>query len=504
MMADGSLLAWIFFSLYALTVTGIALWSRTRARSMESFSVGTRTVNPYFVGLSLAANMTSAATFVINPGLMYLYGWSGILGYAVATPLGICVGLVVFSKKFRSIGDRTRVITVPQWIGDRFNAPVMKVYFAVLSLLQISFLVLIVVGLSLVIGSTLGLSTETALVLVVAFTFGYILLGGASAHIMTNTVQAVIMIVVALIFLGSGIEYFEGGISGFVQRLDAVAPHFGSAVNPDSLLFRDWFEVFAANFIIGIAIILQPHIISKSLYLRTEKDVNRYLATALTVAMLFFAVLMTGLFARLAMDGELLRPDVVMATYIVHEFPPLLRAVIGLGILSAGFSTMEGILVALSSIFANDFLSGVLPSRITGTKRWKTTSLRSAKYFLIALAPVTLLLSWDQILHPSLSVALFAQNGVYGLFAATFVPILVGVFAENVRKETVFAASLTALIVHFGMYYGELTVYHNNPGVTAAIALLSSAAVLAVGMLLQRRGREITRNEEISRHGETE
>jgi sodium/pantothenate symporter len=485
-MADGSLYTWIFFSAYAIAVTAIALWSRSRARSMESFSVGTRTASPYLVGLSLAANMTSAATFVINPGLMYLYGWSGIIGYAVATPLGIFLGLIIFTKKFRTVGDRTRVITVPQWIGDRYGKPMLKVYFAVLSLLQITFLVLIVVGLSVVLRSMLGLSTETALLIVVGFTFAYILLGGASAHILTNTVQAVIMIIVAFIFLYSGIEYFSGGVGGFFAQLDAVAPHFGSATNPESLLFRDWFEVFAANFIIGIAIILQPHIISKALYLRTERDVNRFLTTAIVVATLFFAVLMTGLFARLAMTGEVLKPDVVMASYIVHGFSPFLRAVIGLGILSAGFSTMEGILVALSSIFANDFLKGILPARITDAEAWSTRSLLYAKIFLIALAPVTLLLSWDQILHPSLSVALFAQNGVYGLFAASFVPVLFGVFVKNTDWKLAFAASLTALIVHFGMYYGEVTVYHNNPGVTAACALIASVLVALAGYAIMR------------------
>lgn len=489
-MNGESLYSWIAFSLYAAAIAGIAVWSRTRARSMESFSVGTRTVSPFFVGLSLAANMTSAATFVINPGLMYLYGWAGILGYAVATPLGIYLALIVFSKKFRRIGDKTRVITVPQWIGDRFGAPGLKVYFSVLSLLQITFLVLIVVGLSVVLRSTLGISIETALLVVVAFTFGYILLGGASAHIMTNTLQAAIMITVALLFLASGLEHFSGGVGAFFSRLGAVSEHYGAAVNPDSLLFRDWFEVFAANFIIGVAIILQPHIISKALYLRTEKDVNRYLATAIVVSFLFFAVLMVGLFARLTLEGELLKPDIVMATYIMHEFSPLMRAVIGLGILAAGFSTLEGILVALSSIFANDFLRGVLPQRVTGTEEWTARSLRYAKIFLIALAPVTLLLSWDQIQHPSLSVAMFAQNGVYGLFAATFAPILFGVFTRTATKGMVLAASLVALAVHFGMYYGEITVYHNNPGVTAACALIASISVMLVLMVIARTGRE--------------
>lgn len=475
--------SWIVFSLYAIAIIGIAIWSRGRARSMESFSVGTRTVSPYFVGLSLAANMTSAATFVINPGLMYLYGWAGVLGYAVATPLGIYLALIVISTKFRRIGDRTRVITVPQWIGDRYGAPALKVYFSVLSLLQITFLVLIVVGLSVVLRGTLGIPIEAALLVIVVFTFGYILLGGASAHIMTNTMQAGIMILVAVLFLLSGSEFFSDGVGGFFTRLDAVSPHYGGMVNPDSLLFRDWFEVFAANFIIGVAIILQPHIISKSLYLRTEKDVRRYLTTAVVVSFLFFAVLIVGLFARMTLTGEPIAPDVVMATYIVHEFPPALRAVIGLGILAAGFSTLEGILVALSSIFANDFLRGVLPRRMTSGEEWTARSLRFAKYFLIVLAPVTLLLSWDQIQHPSLSVAMFAQNGVYGLFAATFVPILFGVFSKRATTGMVLASSLTALLVHFGMYYGRITMYHNNPGVTAACALIASVLVMA-GFLL--------------------
>ncbi len=85
--------------------------------------------------------------------------------------------------------------------------------------------------------------------------------------------------------------------------------------NPDSLLFRDVFEVFAANFLIGVAIIMQPHIMSKALYLRSERDVNRYLVTAMVAGTIFTSVLLVGLFARLTLGGDL-TPDRVMATYI--------------------------------------------------------------------------------------------------------------------------------------------------------------------------------------------
>jgi sodium/pantothenate symporter len=487
-----TVLSWVFFLAYVGAIVGVSVAARRNAGSMESFAVGTRTVSPLWVGLSLAVNMTSAATFVINPGLIYLYGWSGVLGYAIATPLGIFIALAVFSKQFRKVGDTFTVLTIPQWIGDRYGSRTLKLYFAVLSLLQITFLVLIVVGVTVVLQQALAIPQTAALLLTVGLTFGYILLGGAASHIRTNSIQAGIMILVALILLGSGWPLLADGLDAFRDRLAAVGPHYASPVNPDSLLFRSYFEVVFANFIIGVAIIMQPHIMSKALYLRSEADVNKYLATAFVAATLFFAVLAVGLFARLQLTGEVLPPDVVMATYLVEMFGPLPRAIVVLGVLAAGFSTMEGILVALSSIFANDFLKSVLPPRITQAPDWKDRGVKYARYFLLALLPVTLYFSWQQLIDPSLSVAIFAQNGVYGLFAATFVPILAGIFLQRVSLPWVTAASLTALIVHFGMYYFQIGPYWNNPAVPATFALLASVAVMLVGWVFPGRRKPAT------------
>jgi sodium/pantothenate symporter len=482
-----TLISWIFFIGYCSVIAGIAMYNSRKAKTMQSFSIGTRQVSPYFIGLSLAANMTSAATFVINPGLVYAYGLAGFIGYSLATPLGIFIGLVVFTKRFRQVGDRYTVITVPNWVGSRFGDRRMTVYLSVVSLLQITFLVLITVGLAVVISNVLQIDIVIALLFVIIFTFSYILLGGASAHVWTNTIQAILMIVIALIMLGSGAQLFKDGIGGFLDTLNAVAPHYGSITNPDSKLFRDFFETVIANFIIGIAIITQPHIISKALFLRNEKDVNKYLITAIVVETMFFAMLMVGLYARLLLADQTIPVDQVISTYIMQMFSPLVRSIILMGVMAAGFSTMEGILLSLSTIFSNDFFRNVVPMPSLSDDAAKRQLLRVSRIFLVVLAPVTFFLSYDQILYPSISVALFAQNGVYGLFSATFVPILLGVFAKVVNKNVVFSASVTALIVHFGMFYGHFTVYYNNPAVTAAIALLASIAVAVIGLLITQK-----------------
>ncbi len=315
----------------------LAWRNRRKATDIESFSVGSRQVPPFFVGLSLAANMTSVATFVINPGLIHAYGWSGVVGYGMAAPLGIFIGLIVTSKRFRRVGDQFTVLTVPQWLGERYGDRRLTVFFALASMLQITFLVLIVTALVVVLMTVLQIGMWPALLMVVVFTFGYILFGGASLHVWSNSVQAITMLAVAVILVASGAAIFGDGVAGFFGNLDAVAPHYGSIINPDSLLFRDLFEVIVANFIIGLAIIMQPHIISKSLYLRSERDVNTYLATAMVAGTIFTAVLLVGLYARIDLGGNL-PPDRVVATYIATGFAPGLRAFIMLGVLAAGFA----------------------------------------------------------------------------------------------------------------------------------------------------------------------
>ena len=479
-------LPWLLFIVYCLAIVALTWWNRRKASSMSDFAVGSRRVPPFFVGLSLAANMTSVATFVINPGLVHAFGWAGVMGYGIAAPLGIFIGLVVTSKQFRRVGDRVTALTIPQWIGDRYGDRRLTIFFAAISLLQITFLVLIVTAVALVLMSVLQLPMWLALTIVVGFTFSYIVFGGASVHVWSNSVQALTMVVVAVLLVASGVELFSGGVAAFFDRLSQVGPHYASVTNPSSLLFRDLFEVLVANFLIGLAIIMQPHIMSKALYLRSERDVNRYLVTAMVAGTIFTSVLLVGLFARLTLGGDL-APDHVVATYIATDFAPPLRAVIMLGVLAAGFSTLEGVVLALSTIFANDLFANLARAAGVAADRVAARLLPVGKAFLVVLAPVTFLLARDQILNPSLSVAIFAQNGVYGLFAATFAPVLFGMFSDRASKGLAAAAAVTALVIHFGMYYGKITMYHNNPAVPAACAIVASTLVMAVGVLLRPR-----------------
>jgi sodium/pantothenate symporter len=486
---------WVLVGLYAAVLLVFVVRGARRNRSMADYALGSMAFSPVAVGLALAASMTSAATFIINPGFIALYGLSGVVSYGVVLPLAAVVSLVFLTKGFRRHGTSVKALSLAQWMQTRYGSRGFGLFFAVLSLLLLTFVVLIVVGLTKVLSRTLDVGETPVLVGIVVFVFGYMMFGGANSMVYTNTVQAVLMLVVACVLLGSGHDHFADGVRGFLAQLRAVDPALVAPTNPDSFLFRSWFEIIVAQIVVGVAIVCQPHIITKSLMLRDDRDVNRYLVVGVATELVFFAVVFTGLYARLAFPdllegGVPLKMDGIIPAYVVAEFPVWLGLVVVLGLISAGLSTLEGLVQSLGTTITTDLIEPLagrlLPA--AGTPRRERTMLLVGRAVIVVLAVVTVALSRDQLAHPKLSVAIFAQNGVYAYFSAAFVPILFGMFLPRTPRLAAVAAAVTAVAVHFTVYYGRLPVpgtaaTGENPAVAACLAIL---AALAVGGLLYR------------------
>jgi sodium/pantothenate symporter len=292
--------------------------------------------------------------------------------------------------------------------------------------------------------------------------------------------------------LGSGYQHFSNGIHGFLDKLQSIDPKLIQSTNDSSFLFRDYFEIIFTQIVIGIAIVCQPHIITKSLLLKTDKDVNKYLVVGIITQTIFFLVVFVGLYARiifpdLMINGVPLKLDGVVSAYVVKEFPVYVGIFVVLGLISAGVSTLEGLIQSISSTATMDIIKPLFSKYypIEEAKRDKAYILTN-KIVIAVFAVVSILLSYDQLINPKLSVGIFAQNGVYAYFSAAFVPILFGMFLKKIPKISVIAASLTAIIIHFSFYYGKLPVPFTkatgeNPGVAASMAIIAS---LLVGIIL--------------------
>ncbi|MDP2302153.1 MAG: sodium:solute symporter [Ignavibacteria bacterium] len=480
--------SWVLIIIYMIVILTFVVRGALKIKNMKDYAVGSVNFSPFAVGLALAASMTSAATFIINPGFIAFYGFSAVISYAFAMPLAAMVSLVIFTKGFRKHGTGVKALTMAQWMGTRYNSKGYGFFFAILSLLLMTFIVLIVVGITKVLSKSLNVNELTIMVSLVIFIFGYMMFGGANSMVYTNTIQALIMLVVAFILLGSGYEHFSNGVHGLVEKLNQIDPKLTSFTNDSSFLFRDFFEIIIAQMVIGIAIVCQPHIITKSLLLKFDKDVNKYLTFGIITQTIFFLVVITGLWVRLAfpdltVNGVNLKLDGVISAYVVKEFPVYVGLLVVLGLISAGISTLEGLVQSLSTTITSDIIVPLAKNKFSNDEVKKSKSIILVNRIVIMLlAAVTIYISYDQLVNPKLSVAIFAQNGVYAYFSAAFIPILLGMFAKNVKKIVPITASIVAVAVHFTMYYGKLAVPFSfatgeNPGVAAAVAIITSTLI---------------------------
>jgi sodium/pantothenate symporter len=489
---------WILVISYSAVILFFVVRGALKIKNISDYAVGNVAFSPIAVGLALAASMTSAATFIINPGFIAFYGISGVISYAFVLPAAAMISLILLTKGFRKHGSSVKALTMAQWMGTKYKSKGYGLFFAFLSLLLITFIVLICVGLVKVLSKTLNVSELSVLIGLVVFVFGYMMFGGANSMVYTNTVQAIIMIIVAFILLGSGYQHFSDGIHGFLNKLSSIDPKLVQPTNEASFLFRDYFEIIYAQIIIGVAIVCQPHIITKSLLLKTDKDVNKYLTTAVIVQTLFFLVVITGLYARiifpdLTVNGIPLKLDGVISAYVVREFPVYVGLIVVMGLISAGISTLEGLIQSVSTSVTADIIKPLFGKYFPKDEKKNTSATILINRVVIAVIGfVSILLSYDQLVNPNLSVGIFAQNGVYAYFAAAFVPILFGMFLKDAPKAAVITASLVAIAVHFSFFYGNLPVPFTiatgqNPGVSGAVAITLSLLSGGLVYLFSRR-----------------
>jgi SSS family solute:Na+ symporter/sodium/pantothenate symporter len=518
-------LLWGLFILYMAFTSWLAWLGHKKTTDLKSFAVGGGDMNPWVVGITLAASIASMATFVINPGFVYVHGVSAIMHFGVAANLGATIGLIVLSLGFRRVGKRGGALTLPQWVGSRFESQAMTIFFAAVNLLSLTFVVLIVGGLSIVMQSTLGLTNLEAVLLVIGFTFSYIFVGGTYAHAYTNTLQGIIMTAVAVIVVASGLHLFSDGITPALDKLALLDPNLAKTINPQSTLFGSFFSVFVSGFVIGFAVVAQPHILIKALYVKKDSDVAKYLGVCFLVSLAFTALLLVGLYAQLLELPKaafqdpatgLFRQDLVMTVYLTKTFGPTMLSFVMVALLAAGMSTLDGLLLALSSIAANDLFLNLTRNNLLRDKseedQYKIAH-RAGQIILIVMGLITFVIA----LNPPTSLGIFGQLGVYAIVASSITPILCGILFPRVHKAPVFIAAILALVIHGGLYgwaysatqnkvdlnalvRGSSTLHYFfdtnalqlgllNPAVTATYGIIVSLSIGLTAGLLSRRAR---------------
>ena len=193
-MPEFGLLNWTILGIYlaANIYMGYALGKRVE--SAEDFYVGRRTTPWWAIGISVVATYVSALSFLGGPAWVYSESLA-VIAIHINYPLVIFIVITVFLPFFYNSG----VASIYEYQERRFGPTSRSVMSAIFLVSQALTSAAILYATSLVIEFITGIDVITAIVIVSAIALVYTMMGGITAVIWTDVIQAAVLLVGALI-----------------------------------------------------------------------------------------------------------------------------------------------------------------------------------------------------------------------------------------------------------------------------------------------------------------
>lgn len=472
-------LIWTAVGAYVLLALIITLLSRrAKAADMSGYFLGNRQMNGFVSALSYSATTYSAFMMVGLAGLTYA-GGVGALGFEIVYFAGVSL-VAIFGPKFWAVGKKFGFVTPSEMLGHRYNSKAVAMAVSIASCLflipysavQLSGVGYLVEGMT---GGAISFTTGVILATALAILFSYV--AGIRSVMWTDSLQAIMMVVVSTLVALLVID----GLGGFATLFDTLArEHPQSLSVPGSGLFS--FVTFLGLTIPWFFFSLSNPQVSQRLFMPSSlKSMRQMLLGFLVFGFIYTLVSVLWGFSALVAFPDLANPDLATPALLGSEHvPPLLGVIVMVGIMAAAISTIDSILLTLSSMLARDVYANAKP----GASEQRQLAIGKLVIPVIALFALGFAeLELDLI--AVLSVA--ASSGL-----AVMVPAIIGAFYW--RRGT--AAGVLVSVIGTGAFVFAIYLAGGAVlGLPAGIWGVPVATLLFVGVSLMTRAPEAVADE---------
>ena len=214
----------VYFIIYMVIVAWLAYKGHQKTQSLQAFAIGSGDVSPLLTAITFAATFVSAGTFLGLTGQAYHIGMS-VLWFPIGQWFPAMVGLAIMAKGYRLMGDKMKSLSMADWIGDRYNSQFLRVFIALVTLLNITYVGAQFVGVGVVFNQMLGIPYFWGVLLGIGIVTAYIFAGGTYAHIYTNAFQGALMTIIAVILVIGGLKFFPDVMNSLPAKLSAIDPN---------------------------------------------------------------------------------------------------------------------------------------------------------------------------------------------------------------------------------------------------------------------------------------
>jgi SSS family transporter len=473
---------WIWVVVFMLLFIGMGAYGMRKTKTEEDFAVARGSYGPFMLAFAFAATIASGATFMSLPGMAYSKGFA-VVWYPAVYPIAIYLGMILAVKLIKRAGDRFKSNSLPEFMGQRYNSDFLRIAFALLSLLLVFYIAAQIVAAATMFEVLLDLDYMTGIFVSVAVIMLYIGMGGSHADIMTDGIQGIMMVIIALIIAGMfllspGVEGFGPAAINQALVAEDAAMGWDNYFIEDDLIFGS-FILILLLFIAHLPFAMNPHIGKLAFALKEPKQIRTFLLIAIPMGSILGFTVLGGLHAR-ALVGPGLPPDQAIPVLFTQLFPPFLAGMLGVGVLSAIMSTSDGLFISIAVIFSNDLYKRTLAPVIHKDKSEAQIDHIALNISRIAIVIVGIVAVWLASDRPKF-LAVLLWIGIGGIVSGAAGPLLIGSLWKRATKAGAIASFLTGVLL-----YAYLYVVHGwkNPfGVAGTCVVVASVVMIVVSLI---------------------
>jgi cation/acetate symporter len=258
------------FLLFVLVTLGITRWASRRTRTTRDFYSAGGGISGFQNGLAIAGDYMSAASFLGLSGMVYLFGFDGLI-YSIGFLVGWPFVMFLLAEPLRNLGKYTFVDVV----AYRFEQAPIRLLTASTSLVVVVFyLVVQMVGAGKLIQLLFGLQYWMAEVIVGALMVVYVFFGGMTATTWVQIIKAVLLLCGATFMAVTALAQFGFSPEEMFRRAVDVHPGALSIMAPGKLL-KDPLNALS----LGIALMFGtagfPHILMRFFTVPSAKEARK-------------------------------------------------------------------------------------------------------------------------------------------------------------------------------------------------------------------------------------
>lgn len=352
-MPEFGTLNWTILIVYILGNLALGYVLGKRVETAEDYYLGRRTTPWWAIGISVVATYVSALSFLGGPAWSYTDGMS-VLMIHMNYPLVIVLVITLFLPFFYNSG----VASIYEYQERRFGPKSRTLISAIFLVSQSFSAAAILYATSLVLQFITGIDVVYAIIIITVIALIYTMMGGITAVIWTDVIQAVVLFAGAGLIFYALVQELPGSLHDTLRELKALGKTDPLDFSFDhTKVTTVWAGIIAMSVFHVTVYGVNQMMAQRTLAAKSIGDAKKsYLMMGFISPFIYFLFIVLGILLYAYYGGrEFENGNTIILQFAADYGLPGLMGVIAAAVMAASMSTLDSSFNSMATVTTIDF-----------------------------------------------------------------------------------------------------------------------------------------------------